>query len=431
MLYYSVMREETQMTTETELSGKFSFPAYRLGEFLKRFKKLEKLCKSIDVELPTYTSGEIYETDQYIEVQTPLGPRQKKIKVDYIDVEVDYAQAIVLDGGWELLGVIDHREGIVNTVPYKTVPKSYFDKDGYCDHCNTQRARKETFIVQDENGMAKQIGRQCLRKYLGVDGNQLFRVLEWFGQSFNVNFNEEGDNTIREYARFDLAELLTVTAHWMKNHEYISYAKAQERSTLRSTSGIIQTLTQEPLSYDDVEYIEELVEEMVELTDDLKAELKETVETVIDWAKTQDPKDNSYLFNLKTLAENGAYTWKSMGYSVSMIQAYNNHVAWADKKKVENADVVNEHVGNVKDRLELEVKIVSSRFHETDYGTATIYNFADKEGRRYVWFTTAPLDDEKEFPTGIFRNVKGTVKRHTEYNGIKQTALSRVSLVKG
>ncbi len=419
------------MSNLNELTGEFSIPKVRIDEFHKRFKKLEKLCDTIDVSRPTFTISEPYIVKKSTGRWDYFNHEYFYTKITYYDVTIEYAESIILPGGWQLLGVVDHRENIVNSVPKKVVPSKYFGTDGYCDHCNTQRPRKETFIVQDENGSVKQIGRQCLRKYLGVDGNGLFRVLQWFQTVNNLsNFDYEDFSTeIRHNLHFELKPLLLITAHWLQNHEYISQAKLENRAGLRLTSSVIRTLLDPPYTADEAEYVIELQNEMVELTDDLKAKLIELVDNAIEYVKS-DTSNSSYMYNLKAIIDNDYYTWKSAGYAVSLVQAYLNHLAFIAKKKIENAETLNEHVGNVKDRIETEVKIVSSRPFESMWGSGVVYNFADKHGRRYVWFTSSYLDEEAEFGTNTFRAVKMTVKSHDEYKGMKQTAVNRVSLVK-
>lgn len=425
-------------TTEThELTGEFSIPTWRMKEFLSRFKKLEKICNSIDVAPPTYTSSDVYvrkvKTDRPGLYSDAVG----LVEIDFIDIKVEYSQSIVLPGGWELFGVIDHRENIINTVPGKIIPQKYFGAPGYCDHCNTQRMRKETFIVQDENGESKQIGRQCLRKYLGIDGNRLFRVLEWFAtideMSEYAPGERDGGNWIREYYRYDLTELLFVTAHWMKNHQYVSKANASERYNVRPTSGILYTLLNPPIYKEEREKFNRLKSELVELTPELTAEIETLIENVYTWLENYNVSNNQYMYNLKTLAENKCYTWKTLGYAASIIQSYNKNMGFLQERKARaNEGVNNEHVGSKSECLELEVKVISTKPYETTtwngyHANGTIYNFADSAGHRFVWFTLNPLDFGDE---NTYRKVKAIVKNHTEFNGVKQTQINRVTLQK-
>lgn len=94
-----------------------------------------------------------------------------------------------------------------------------------------------------------------------------------------------------------------------------------------------------------------------------------------------------------------------------------------------------EYVGNVKDRLRLNLVCVA--VNATAYGRC--YTFADKEGNAFVWFTSTCCFVDEDAEATRFATVgsevclRGTVKAHKEYKGIKQTVLTRcrVSSVNG
>lgn len=94
-------------------------------------------------------------------------------------------------------------------------------------------------------------------------------------------------------------------------------------------------------------------------------------------------------------------------------------------------------VGEVGERVEHETTYIGYGSYERDafsgYGTETvyIYKFADSDGNLLVWKTTAYLEREDEdgflvpIKRGTRLTLRGTVKSHDEYRGIKQTFLSR------
>ena len=49
---------------------------------------------------------------------------------------------------------------------------------------------------------------------------------------------------------------------------------------------------------------------------------------------------------------------------------------------------------------------------------------SDAEGRQFTWKTTSRTLEE-----GKTMRIKATIKEHTEYNGIKQTVLTRLKEV--
>lgn len=97
---------------------------------------------------------------------------------------------------------------------------------------------------------------------------------------------------------------------------------------------------------------------------------------------------------------------------------------------------MSEHIGNIGDKIELDVKLIGRHkytTHFTYYGeTNYIYTMEDANGNTLVWKTTSLLDvpvkngEEIDFiRTGDMMRIKGTVKEHSEYKGTKQTVLAR------
>lgn len=80
-----------------------------------------------------------------------------------------------------------------------------------------------------------------------------------------------------------------------------------------------------------------------------------------------------------------------------------------------------EFVGEIKDRLrDLKVTLKDIRSFDGFYGNTNIYTF-NYEGNILVWMTSSYKNIEK----GCEYTLTGTIKKHTEYKGVKQTELSR------
>lgn len=95
-----------------------------------------------------------------------------------------------------------------------------------------------------------------------------------------------------------------------------------------------------------------------------------------------------------------------------------------------------EFVGEIKSRIERVVTFIGNSSYEREaytYGweTVYIYKFADEDGNMLVWKTTSSLgywdetDNWKIVRPGESIKLRGTVKQHSVYNGVKQTVLNR------
>ena len=95
-----------------------------------------------------------------------------------------------------------------------------------------------------------------------------------------------------------------------------------------------------------------------------------------------------------------------------------------DHLLVEEEEVVvnpGSFIGNVKDRLELNLTVKSLYTFEGTYGTTTIISLEDENENSVVWFASSNPDLE----VGDSTKLRGTVKEHKEYRGRNQTVLTR------
>lgn len=125
---------------------------------------------------------------------------------------------------------------------------------------------------------------------------------------------------------------------------------------------------------------------------------------------------------------------------------------WADEKEIAKAK--SQWVGKIGDRIKaiviVDVVIHTEKKQFGSYGsTLVIYKLSDAKGNIFTWFTYGLLDlgkrqllkmTKEDLETynsmkGVARKgdvieIAGTVKKHSEYEGAKQTILNRVSLVR-
>lgn len=86
------------------------------------------------------------------------------------------------------------------------------------------------------------------------------------------------------------------------------------------------------------------------------------------------------------------------------------------------------YYGNVGDKVDgLEVTFKNEFYYETKFGGMCIYIFEDADGHQFKWNTSSGFTTSIE--KGDVITIKGTIKEHSEYNGIKQTVLTRCKLV--
>lgn len=89
-------------------------------------------------------------------------------------------------------------------------------------------------------------------------------------------------------------------------------------------------------------------------------------------------------------------------------------------------DAASNYVGVIKTRIEFEAHVIGVYGSEGFYGHTDIVKFRDADGNLFVWFASGYTGLEREDRISI----KGTIKEHSEFRGVKQTALTRCKFKK-
>lgn len=110
---------------------------------------------------------------------------------------------------------------------------------------------------------------------------------------------------------------------------------------------------------------------------------------------------------------NGTLTW-----NLFEIEEYlkNRKAQWEKENAPET-----EWFGNLKDKVNLKVTLKTIRGFDTPFGWTNIFTFEDNQGHQFIWKTGSYVEAQE----GAEVTLKGTVKAHSEYKGIKQTELTR------
>ena len=329
--------------------------------------------------------------------------------------------------GWKFVGTLDHYtipgKVIVNTVPGEAVPAEYFEIAATCDHCEKIRRRVETFVLEgvDENeGEWKAVGRNCLRDFFGHDPQVVARWLSRV-MGFVESLNDEdewgyGGGGGRYETYYTAIKVLTNTIACIRSFGWVPRSASDEDNV--PTSGHVFYIMNPPY---DAKAREEKAQFMARVKFEPEADLKEAEEAVA-WLKTKEG-DNEYMHNLKLLEDEERIPSKMMGYWCSLASAYQreqNRLELAKRTKK-----LNEYLGEIKERIELEVKCVGIQYIDSYYGTVCIHRMLSTDGHTIVWFANADAKMSK----GVHYKVRATVKKHDEYNDWKQTHVNRLAVV--
>jgi len=326
---------------------------------------------------------------------------------------------IILDGiapaynGWEFIAKLDWDANaglIVRNMPGKEGVDRDSVREGWCDHCKTTRRRTVTYVVKNqESGQTLQVGSSCLKDFTGHLTTIAWPTLPGDEDEEREFFGGRGE---REYA-----PLTVLAVAWacikLEGYKPASYGG-------NTTRGDVMTALNPSRSKLDREWAEKIRP----LADEAMGKAEEILAFLLsdDFAG-----DSDYVLNLKAIAAGKMVSARNIGILASAPQAL---ARFQERSLIrEREDSIykgSEYVGEEKERLQLTVEVKAVRYIESDYGSKTLYTMLTEDGNVVKWFASKDVLGEN---VGARFIIRGTVKSHDEWKGMKTTKLTRCSVI--
>lgn len=325
--------------------------------------------------------------------------------------------------GWSFVGTLDYTEhgNVFRCMPSREIPESFRNVKPVCDHCKKQRSRKDTFVLAHDNGHYIQVGRQCLRDFLGHSSPERIATLCQFLldlRGMETSEGGRGDNWRYPSVEYVVAQTVAIVKAfgWVSRHY-----DDPEQTTTPTTARVWTHLS---FSADDWRRIEKTPVPICEQD-------KIDALAICEWVMSQGNTDNSFVKNLWIVFQEKTVSRKNVGLVAAAFKAYEKATA---APKVYEVGPESNYVGEVGKREVFQLTVTGVTLIERKevygYGSpfTTLFRFKDEEGNRFIWFAS---DDRTElFEKDQTYAIKATVKKHDEYKGKKQTVISRAALAK-
>ncbi|MGH7238689.1 MAG: hypothetical protein ACREHG_01350 [Candidatus Saccharimonadales bacterium] len=338
---------------------------------------------------------------------TETGP--SGLKVTKIMVEAEITGKAPCYGGWTFLARIEWTQnGDSVTFNAPGVDNVTRPTDQKCDHCGINRFRKYTYIVTDGTDEI-QVGSTCLKDFLGWNANPVFL----YPPSKDDLFGEAGYG----HGSPDFATESVLAASWAAIQTF-GWVPASDYSG-NATKYVVQSIL-DPINAKEREFAMKIAP-VVSEAESMAKRIREFV------LSDEFSGSSDYVLNLKNIARAEYVESKFFGFLVSAPQAWAKAQERTLIKARENAEIRNEWNGQPKDKVELNVTLKSIRFIEGQFGTTDLYTFHADDNSVYKWFSSRTIFTEKDIDVSV--KVKGTIKNHDEYKGMKSTILTRVKRV--
>lgn len=416
-------------------SNTFCVPTENYGPLLERLDKLTRRAAKLGVRLPILTK--IAEREEIINAKRGL----KRIVFDVV-IE---AEPICVNG-WTFLASIDvvdsednnGSELVINRVPGvhqdMDLPAQYRTTTNYCDHCNTARRRNSVYVLYSEKSRAfKQVGRNCLGLFLGgVDPTNIVKSMEYLQNFVGLTSGAADPNFfgVRPAEIVDLETLLTFTSYVIGEAGWLSRSKARELAqdgVIRSaTADLVNEAYFSPLTQQSC-FVKDLVQGFESLEETEVRRHKDLTADALDWVRSlRDDELNDYLRNLRVVCGKDSAQRKHIGIAASLLSAYQRAMGLLEQQKIRaDANKNCQWVGDVKDKVELDLKVEDIKYWANNFGGVTAIFFRDNDNNKFLWKAT----NSPDLKVGTTYEVRGTIKAHTEFRQVKQNELTRCKCV--
>lgn len=402
------METETRYDTEIWVPNTkkefYEIPECNLPDLEARIDKLNRKAAKLQCE-PVYL-----EECGYTEQEGEYGP------VRVYKIKVHGPEPII--AGWKLIAKLEPA-GAGNVIKRVSqgddLAESWRTAPIWCDHCNLERARASSWIVRNvESGIEKQVGTSCLADFTGHgDPARFVAMAEWLSaidqaandaEEYDPDFTGKGGPL-----RLNLSHYLEWVSACVRAYGWVSRGKAREYGGPATADIAVTLWTKRPeyRKHDDP-------------TPDERDE--QIVKAALTWVREELPARgdlSDYEHNLITVCAEDSILGSWLGIAASLIAAHDRAL---NERARREKEAVSEWQGKIKERRNWGPLTVAGIWNtESLFGALWIYTFKDEAGNVYVWKT----GQEYAWERGKQVAGKATVKEHGEYEGTKQTVLTR------
>jgi hypothetical protein len=315
----------------------------------------------------------------------------------FATVEVEIAGAVPSFSGWSFGGVAERLESgktIFHGPRSAEVPERFQTLGNCCEHCGHKRNRSHVYAVAHEDGTWLQVGRSCIKDFLGGVSLAAFC---WEPVAELREFEEESTRSHRASC-IHVASVIGCAVQQVREHGFVPARSLDITSTADRVRGALREGPRTP-------------EE-----DSAKGAV------IKSFFAGAEPRGNDYFDKLRDLCACAFVESRNLGILVSAVTAYDREQALIAERA---ATKQSNHVGAVGNRIDLVVTVARNiTLPDYGYGESTLLIMHDADGNVFTWKSSRQFDTEEKETFAI----RGTVKDHTDYKGTAQTVLTRCKI---
>lgn len=382
----------------------------RLQQLINRFNNKAKRFGLEPIQLEV--QNEEYREFEY---QVSEGTHAR-IVLKVFQVEITGAAPVLND--WFFVATLEHTPNgnIIRGISGQDVPVEYRTAPVVCEHCGSKRRRSNTYLVCNvETGEYKQVGRQCLGDFLRC--SDIGMHISWLtsltliSDSCSQGLIIQG-MPVSKYVRLD--QFMSCVCQNIEKKGWVSATRAKEEgipATYKAAEFVCDYRNKEKEDWKNAQPRQTHREEALKIIEYVR--------------ETLSAKANlgEFEYNLTVIFKSNYVALNKLAFAASAYIAYQHHLEALERERLRQeieGNRLDEFAGTVGVRETFTVTVVRRIALETGYGITRLHIMVDQKGREFAWFSSGA-----SLEVGAQITIKGTVKEHRQYEGKKQTVLTR------
>ncbi len=393
----------------------YRIPEHNLADFIAKLDKLNSMATKLGCPPVSYAELRTQDIKELNEITGE--PTGRITRYHFVTVNGEAPKL----NGWLFIATLEHLPdgNVIKAVPGGAdLPEQFRTSQPICEHCHKDWLhRKDTFVLRNEQGTLKQVGRQCLADFLGHQSPE--QIANYASRLFELKGELDEDERLfgsypASFHYYDLLEYLAKTSAVIEARGWVSGTMVRNGQANVSTATLVE---------------DQLTNRRLEERDKIHTQPNhiEVAQRAITWIRNEVSPKSDYEHNLVLLTKNDTFPIDNAGIVASLISMYQRE--FEKREAIKNSPLADsQYVGKEGDKVQVKVKVLRVIFMENGYGyrptSTAIIKMQDEQGNLYTWFTQ--VGDMKQ---GEEYTLKGTVERHQEYKGIKETVLTRCKVI--
>lgn len=332
---------------------------------VERVERLAKRALRQGFPIPVVHFGDRFSLPGYAEGTT----------VDWVAATISASGKLAL-GNYEFVGTISALEDGSPFITYSpgadrlAIP--FILTVNFCDHCQTERYRKDTYLVRDKDGSVKQVGSSCIKDFTGHDPSS---IVGWLAAVESLSFD---DDEIQGWNRtatvfYGPDRIVSLAARIVSKVGYVSKQKAYDEERI-STGELLRSWLSSPKPKE--------FDEDFPSTDASEALYIATRDAVLD---KRGVSTNEWEQDILTLAAASGVQWRHVGILGSAVILGLR----AQEHRVNNGRGESNFIGERSQRLDFtDVTIKMKRMFDGQYGTSYVIRMSVNESDDLLTFAS-------------------------------------------